>query len=129
MNVPDYKYAEKQTQKRTQLLTKIKQRKLKATKRLYLVAVLCTLFMTLEFVGGLISNSLAIMTDAAHIFSDLMGLLISIVSICISYRPATDLLTFGYHRAEVIGALGSVLLIWGLAIFLIYEGIMRVVHP
>ena len=85
--------------------------------------------MTLEFIGGLLSNSLAIMTDAAHILSDLFGLLISIVSICISYRPATSLLTYGYHRAEVIGALGSVLLIWGLAIFLIYEGVMRVLYP
>ena len=69
------------------------------------------------------------MTDAAHILSDLCGLLISIVSICISYRPATSLLTYGYHRAEVIGALGSVLLIWGLAIFLVYEGILRVINP
>lgn len=47
MQVPDYKHAASQTDKRTKLLTKIKQRKLKATRRLYVVVLLCTIFMTL----------------------------------------------------------------------------------
>lgn len=65
------------------------------------------------------SGSLAIMTDAAHILSDLSGIIISIVSIRISYKPATQKLTYGYHRAEVIGALGSVTLIWCLTVWLV----------
>lgn len=82
-------YIAVQTEKRTQLLSRIKQRKFNSTRHLYVVTILCSLFMSLEFIGGLISNSLAIISDAAHVFADLTALLISVVSISISYRPPT----------------------------------------
>ena len=85
--------------------------------------------MTLELVGGIISHSLAIMSDAAHILSDFCGLMISIISIHISFKPANQLMTYGYHRAEIIGALGSVLLIWGLSAWLFVEAVNRVLNP
>ena len=90
---------------------------------------MCILFMTIEFVGGILSHSLAIMTDAAHILSDFCGFMISIISICISFKPANQSMTYGYHRAEIIGALGSVLLIWGLAAWLVTEAVKRILHP
>jgi zinc transporter 2 len=55
---------------------------------------------------------LAILSDAAHMFSDISGFFISIVSLWLSQKKATSKMSFGYHRAEVIGALGSILLIW-----------------
>lgn len=55
------------------------------------------------------------MTDAAHLFSDLIGFLVSILSIWIGKKPATRMMTFGYHRAEVLGAFLSVLAVWLLA--------------
>lgn len=85
--------------------------------------------MGIEFVGGLLSGSLAILTDAAHILCDFSGILISLISIRISTIKASKRVTYGYHRAEVIGALGSVLLIWGLSIWLDYEAVMRILHP
>lgn len=55
-------------------------------------------------IGGYLAGSLAVMTDAAHLFSDFVGLAISLASIWISKWPATPRMTFGYYRAEVLGA-------------------------
>ena len=78
-----------------------------------------------EFVGGFFANSLAIFTDATHLLSDLAGFIISIFSIWIAKKGASSTMSYGYHRAEVIGALASVILIWGLTAVLIYEAIIR----
>lgn len=53
-------------------------------KKLFSVALVCFIFMGLEFAGGIISGSLAILTDAAHMFSDVAGFMISFISIFIS---------------------------------------------
>lgn len=79
--------------------------------------------MATEVVGGFLANSLAIMTDAAHLFSDVSGFFISIFSIWISTLPNDHAMTYGYSRAETIGALGSIILIWGLTLWLVYEAI------
>ncbi|RZB89864.1 zinc transporter 2-like, partial [Asbolus verrucosus] len=68
-----------------------------------------------ELIGGFIAGSLAVMTDAAHLFSDFVGFLISLLSIWIARKSPTKSMTFGYHRAEVLGAFLSVLTIWLLA--------------
>lgn len=85
--------------------------------------------MVAECVGGYLSDSLAIMTDAAHLLSDLLAFVISIYALLVGQRAPTDKLTFGSHRAEIVGALTSVILIWGLTIWLIYEAVMRVIYP
>ena len=59
--------------------------------------VLC--FMIVEFIGGFCANSIAIMSDAAHLFSDFIGFAISIIAITISEIPATNAMSFGYHRS------------------------------
>lgn len=82
--------------------------------------------MIVEVVGGYLSNSVAIMTDAAHMFSDVAGFGISILSIQFGLRAANPKNTYGYHRAEVLGALASILIIWILVIALIYEASLRV---
>lgn len=96
--------------------------------KLLTVSVVCCVLMIAELVGGLLAGSLAIMTDAAHLFSDLSGFFISIFSLWLTNKPSTKKLTYGYHRAEVIGALGSIILIWGLTIWLIVEAAQRVIH-
>ncbi len=65
------------------------------------------------------------MSDAAHMLSDILGFLISIASIIISQRKANASMSFGYHMAEVIGALVSVNIIWGLTMWLFYEATER----
>ena len=84
--------------------------------------------MTAEIIGGYMSGSLAIMTDAAHMLSDVAGFLISYFAIYMGNRPASFHMSFGYHRAEVLGALASILLIWGLLVWLIIEACDRFIH-
>lgn len=97
-------------------------------KKLYISIIICTLFMIAEIIGGLISGSLAIFTDAAHVFSDVLGFGISVISIHIARIPASRRMSFGYHRAEVIGALLSISIIWGLTAWLLSEAIHRIIH-
>ena len=77
--------------------------------------------MGTEFAGGIISGSLAILADAAHMFSDVAGFMISYISIHISKSEATTKYSYGYHRAEILGAYVSIFLIWGLLVWLNIE--------
>lgn len=101
----------------------------RAMKKLFFVSIICFLFMGCEFAGGILSGSLSILTDAAHMFSDVAGFMISFFSIYISQNKATFDKSMGYHRAEIIGALLSIFLIWGLLGWLNYEATMRIITP
>jgi solute carrier family 30 (zinc transporter), member 2 len=101
----------------------------RAVRKLVCVSFVCIIFMLAEVVGGYIANSLSIMTDAAHMFSDLCGFGISMASLFITKRQATRKMSYGYHRAEVLGASLSVLLIWGLTIWLLVEAVKRIINP
>ncbi|KJE94718.1 cation efflux family protein [Capsaspora owczarzaki ATCC 30864] len=104
------------------------QREAQVAKRKLLIAAgLCAFFMVGEVVGGAISGSLAIMTDAAHMLSDFAGFMISLFALWLAQRKATDTFSFGFHRAEIIGAIVSVLLIWALTGVLVYEAVLRVI--
>lgn len=59
----------------------------------------------------------------------MIGFAISIISLKIAQRPATKSLSYGYHRSEVIGTLVSVIFIWGLTIWLVYEATLRIINP
>ncbi|XP_032669902.1 zinc transporter 2-like isoform X2 [Odontomachus brunneus] len=100
----------------------------KARKKLWLASALCVVFMIAEIVGGVLSNSLAIATDAAHLLTDFASFMISLFSIWVAGRPATRKMPFGWYRAEVIGALTSVLLIWVVTGILFYLAIERIVN-
>ena len=100
-----------------------------AIRKLSWVCIICTIFMTIEIIGGYLANSIAIMSDAAHLLSDLLGFLISIISIYISRKVAKNNMSYGYHRAEIIGALVSIILIWALTLWLLYEATLRMITP
>ncbi|KAK0153664.1 Zinc transporter 2 [Merluccius polli] len=92
----------------------------RTAKRQLLVACGVSLvFMIGEVIGGYAAQSLAIMADAAHLLTDLCSILISLVSLWISSRPPTRTMTFGWHRAEAMGALVSVLSIWAVTAVLV----------
>lgn len=91
--------------------------------------VITTAFMGIEFGVGWWSNSLALMTDAAHMLTDAGALSLSLFAFWLASRPATPVMSFGYHRAEILGALLSGLLIWLLSGLLIYEAIQRFQNP
>jgi len=105
-----------------------KEKTQKARKQLFLASGFCVLFMIAEVIGGFLANSLALLSDATHLFSDFAGLMISITALWLVQREAGERFSFGYHRAEIIGALFSIILIWGLTIWLVYEAIHRLIE-
>jgi cobalt-zinc-cadmium efflux system protein len=86
-------------------------------------------FMGIELVGGILANSLALVSDSAHMLMDVGALLLSLFAYWITRRPSTPSMSFGYHRAEILGAVVSGLLIWLVSGLLIYEAILRLRNP
>ncbi|XP_049638458.1 probable proton-coupled zinc antiporter SLC30A4 [Suncus etruscus] len=104
----------------------LRQRRVKA--RLALAALLYLLFMVGELVGGYIANSLAIMTDALHMLTDLSAIILTLLALWLSSKSPTKRFTFGFHRLEVLSAMISVLLVYILMGFLLYEAVQRTIH-
>ena len=96
-------------------------------RRLYLSVGIASCFISAELIGLIISGSLTIFTDAPHMFSDIIGFLIPIISLRVSRRPASTIMSFGYHRAEVLGALLSIALILGLMAWLVSDAVLRLI--
>ncbi|XP_064454998.1 proton-coupled zinc antiporter SLC30A2-like isoform X2 [Ornithodoros turicata] len=97
-----------------------------AFRKLLFASILCLMFMIFEVVGGLLANSLAIATDAAHLLADLTGFIISMGAVWLSSKPPTRNMTFGWYRA-VLGAVISVMFIWVVTGTLLYWAIERII--
>lgn len=94
------------------------------------VSIALNLAITIaEFVGGLLSNSLALLSDAVHNLNDTISLGISLVARKISKRGVNQDKTFGYKRAEIIGAFINLITLVIVALFLLKEGIERFFDP
>ncbi|XP_051465762.1 proton-coupled zinc antiporter SLC30A8 [Apus apus] len=107
-----------------------------ARRKLCIASVICIFFMIAEITGncvfhtgGQIAGSLAVITDAAHILVDLASFLISLFSLWLASKPPTKQFTFGWHRAEIVAALMSMMIIWMVTGVLIYLASMRLLHP
>ena len=100
----------------------------KARNKLIFASCLCLVFMVAEIVGGVLSNSLAIATDAAHLLTDFASFMISLFAIWLAGRPRSEKMSFGWHRAEVLGAILSVLMIWVVTGILVYMAVLRVIN-
>jgi cobalt-zinc-cadmium efflux system protein len=86
---------------------------------------LVLIIMIAEIIGGIFSNSLALLSDAGHMFTDALALALSLFAMNLARRPATSTKTYGYHRAEIMAALanGTVLILVSIIIF--YEAYRR----
>ena len=100
-----------------------------AMRKLCTATCVSTFFLLAQLIGGYMANSIAIFTDSAHLASDIVGFGISILSLTMANKPATKSLSGGYHRSEIIGTLVSLVLIWGLTIWLVYEATLRIFNP
>lgn len=99
-------------------------------QRELLIALVITAFiMIAEVVGGLLSNSLALLSDAAHMLTDILALLLSVLAFRFSTKPPTKKTTFGFHRVEIFAAQinGAVLVF--LSLFIFYEAYKRLIEP
>lgn len=97
-------------------------------RKLLIAVVLCIIFMSVEVVGGIKANSLAILTDAAHLLSDVAAFAISLFSLWASGWEANPRQSYGFFRIEILGALVSIQMIWLLAGILVYEAIDRLIN-
>ncbi|KAK3511637.1 hypothetical protein QTP70_014598 [Hemibagrus guttatus] len=84
-------------------------------------------FWMIVLTGGYFAGSLAVMTDAAHLLVDFTSFIISLCSLWLSSRPATQTLSYGWHRAEILGALVSVFTIWLVTGVLVYLAVERLI--
>lgn len=102
---------------------------IESSKKLKVAIILTSAILIAEIVGGIISNSLALFTDAAHVFMDLLALGLSLSAFTIACRPLDEKATFGYHRAEIFAALINALLLVIVVIFILQEAFDRLFSP
>lgn len=98
-------------------------------RALKIAVVLTTTFMVAEVIGGLISGSLALLADAAHMLSDSASLGIALGAIWLAERPATRRRSFGYQRAEILAALLNGLTLVAVSLWILYEAYNRLQDP
>eukprot|EP00057_Strongylocentrotus_purpuratus_P032465 XP_787743.4 PREDICTED: zinc transporter 2 [Strongylocentrotus purpuratus] len=99
-----------------------------AKARLIFALSLCTLIVIAEIIGSILSGSLAIMSDAGHLLTDIVTYIISLTSIWLAKKPPSKNFTYGLLRAEVVGALFSIILSVCLAVVLTYFAALRIAH-
>ena len=101
-----------------------------ANSRMLAIALaLTTAFLIAEVIGAFLFNSLALLSDAAHMFTDAAALAIALVAVKIGQRPADDRRTFGYRRFEILAAAFNALLLFAVAGYVLWEGIGRFFAP
>ncbi|GFO97907.1 cation diffusion facilitator family transporter [groundwater metagenome] len=98
-------------------------------KNLKLAIILTSIIFFMELSGGILSNSLALLSDSAHVFMDVVALVLSYGALKISARPSNSSMTFGYHRFEIFAALINGLTIIGIVFFILYEAYGRILDP
>lgn len=96
---------------------------------LWIALVLTTTFLVAEIIGGILTNSLALISDAAHMFTDSAALAVSLAAIRIGKRPADSQRTFGYYRFEILAAAFNAILLFLVALYILYEAYQRLDNP
>lgn len=99
------------------------------SKMLAIALVLTTAFLIAELIGSFVFNSLALLSDAAHMFTDSAALAIALAAVKIGQRPADDARTFGYRRFEILAAAFNALLLFAVAGYVLWEGVGRFLDP
>jgi cobalt-zinc-cadmium efflux system protein len=99
------------------------------SRRLALTLALVATYMVAEVIGGLLSNSLALLADAGHMLSDAGALALSLLAISIARRPPSRTHTFGYQRAEILAALVNGALLVAISGYIFYEAYQRFGNP
>ncbi len=97
--------------------------------RLRIVLAVTALYCAAEFAGGYYANSLALVSDAVHLLTDIAALCLALLTLWISTRPASGAKTYGYLRAEILGALANGVFLWLLVIFIWFEAVDRLRNP
>jgi cobalt-zinc-cadmium efflux system protein len=119
MSVPDYDYHH---------LEHVKEQS-RSQRTLWITLFLTLFFTVVEIIGGLISNSLALLSDSAHMISDVLSLGLSMLALYLARRPPNRRYTFGYLRFEIIASFLNGLALAAIALGIFIEGVQRFLHP
>lgn len=98
-------------------------------KKLTIALILTSTFLVVEVIAGLMTQSLALLSDAAHMFTDAAALAIALAAIQIAKRPADNKRTFGYQRFEILAALFNACMLFFVAMYILYEAYQRFTQP
>ncbi|MBN6187829.1 cation transporter [Aneurinibacillus sp. BA2021] len=98
-------------------------------KTLLIAFLLITGFMIVEFIGGIMSNSLALLSDAGHMLSDSASLFLSVLAMWLAAKPATPTKTYGYKRTEILAALLNGITLVVISIYIFVEAYHRFFEP
>lgn len=98
-------------------------------KALWRTFALVVVVLLAELIGGWLSGSLALLSDAAHMATDAVGLGVALLAVHLSARPADTRRSFGYQRVEVLGAALNALMLLAASAYIVYEAIWRMFRP
>jgi cobalt-zinc-cadmium efflux system protein len=98
-------------------------------KDLLIAFSITLLMMVAEVIGGLLSNSLALLSDAGHMLTDNLALLLSFFAMTFASLPATDRKTFGFYRLEILAAFVNGIVLVLISLYIIYHAYLRMIHP
>jgi cobalt-zinc-cadmium efflux system protein len=98
-------------------------------RRLWLAVIVNIVLTLAQVAGGIIAGSLALIADALHNLSDAGSLLLALIARRIARRPADEVMTFGYGRAEIVAALINFTTLIVIGVYLIYEALARAIDP
>ncbi|QXK92291.1 cation transporter [Neoehrlichia mikurensis] len=97
--------------------------------RLVYAIVIIAIAMIIEVVGGIVSNSVALLSDASHMFMDFIALVFSLLAHKIAVKKSDPYRSYGYHRFQVIAAFVNGLILFAIAMLIIVESIKRFIEP
>jgi len=101
----------------------------KAVSRLWITLFLNLGITIVQLIGGFISNSMALISDAVHNLSDTGSIGVSLIARTFANKKADKQMTFGYRRADIIGAFINLIILVAVSLFLIKEGVERFLQP
>jgi cobalt-zinc-cadmium efflux system protein len=108
----------------------VTQRNLERNRRdLTLALGITAAYCIVELVGGWLTNSLALLSDAGHMLADVAALGLSLFALVLAQLPPTSSKTFGYHRVEILAALASAVLLWVITGLIFYAAYSRFLDP
>ncbi len=102
---------------------------LSTQRNLLIVLSILALVMVAEIIGGLLANSLALLSDAGHMLTDILALGLTIFAMRFAQKPPTASKTFGFYRVEILAAFLNGMLLLFISFYIFYEAYQRLVHP
>jgi cation diffusion facilitator family transporter len=103
----------------------MQEQRINTRNKLIKLTIFSFTFMLIEFAGGYWSNSIAIISDAIHMGSDVIGYAMQMVASILALHPVSQIYSFGKQRAELVGGLFNCFVIWTLTIYLLVQSVLR----